>query len=139
MKLSEKVEKLEKRIQDQNDAIETIATYMVRIMEENDELWKYIMRLKIKGKETPFYKLENNNQKFRSRTPPPLQEPKTTPKEQVYCNRRISDYKNDNLNTIIKLFKEWRDGDAADKFSNKVFMNELEYKYIERCIHNKQI
>ncbi|KAK6587758.1 hypothetical protein RS030_81340 [Cryptosporidium xiaoi] len=138
MQLSERVALLERRIRDQNDAIEAIATHMVSIMEENDELWKYIMRVRTKGREVPLCRPENN-QKFRSRTPPPLQEPRAAPKEQAYCNRRVCDYETESLDTIFGLFEKFKGRNAIDKFSNKVLVTELASKYIERYINNRQI
>ncbi|KAH7646963.1 hypothetical protein FG379_002654 [Cryptosporidium bovis] len=129
MQLSERVALLERKIRDQNDAIEAIAAYMVSIMEENDELWKYIMRLRTKGREAPLCRPENN-QKFRSRTPPPLQEPRAAPKEQAYCNRRACDYKNESLDTILRIFGKFKCRNTIDKFSNKILVTELASKYI---------
>ena len=119
MNLSERVDRLEQKVRDQNDVIETVVTYAIGILEENDQLWKYIMRRRIEGIEFPFHELDRNKQKFRSKTPPPLQEPKVTPKEQTHCYRGISHYSKRDLERILKRFRGWIDRDEVCGFLNE--------------------
>ncbi|KAF7456128.1 hypothetical protein HWI79_3288 [Cryptosporidium felis] len=105
MFFEERINHLEKKVDEQNEAIREIAFYMFEILDENDKLWKHVM--KNMSEEINRNSCTSNSTSrcgFRSKTPPPLSEPKVSAGNQTANSDGINRF--DGKFAILKLKKE---------------------------------
>ncbi|KAJ1611279.1 hypothetical protein OIY81_1603 [Cryptosporidium canis] len=119
MILYDRLNNLERRVNEQNEAIKKIALYALEILDENDILWKHIMRdISTRANESSNRKIIDPAPRFRSKTPPPLEEPKSPKREQTMKVRKVLEELNDEIVLSIlkkeaeqiKKCKRWRKG-----------------------------
>lgn len=113
-----RINRLEKVVKEQSDAIKDIASYVLDILHENDQLWKYIVEnQKLNIESNNLYSKDSHlsskgrvrcseqsqgKVKFRSSTPPPLIEPLQS-RNEYYSDKNSSGY---TENPYLKLQSE---------------------------------
>ncbi|KAK9174413.1 hypothetical protein CmeUKMEL1_00815 [Cryptosporidium meleagridis] len=104
MLLDDRISNLEDKVNEQNEAIKKIALYALEILDENDRLWKHIMKdITMRHNRTSSQSTNEPIFRFRSKTPPPLKEPNLPEKEQSLKVRRgIEKFNNDVFLSILK-------------------------------------
>ncbi|KAH8584711.1 uncharacterized protein ELE39_000662 [Cryptosporidium sp. chipmunk genotype I] len=102
MMLDDRISNLERKVNEQNEAIKKIALYALEILDENDRLWKHIMKdITMRHHGSFLQKLNEPTLRFRSKTPPPLNEPNLPEKEQS-LRRGTGKLSGDILLSILK-------------------------------------
>ncbi|OII74662.1 uncharacterized protein cubi_00215 [Cryptosporidium ubiquitum] len=105
MILDDRLSNLERKVNEQNEAIKKIALYSLEILDENDRLWKQIMKdIFIKKYGSLHRKTSEPTLRFRSKTPPPLNEPNFIKEEQsLRVRKRIEEFNKDMVSSILKM------------------------------------
>lgn len=105
MMLSDRLSSLERKVDEQNEAIKKIALYALEILDENDRLWKHIMKDISERKKEPYcQKIAESALRFRSKTPPPLNEPRSPQKERTLKVRKVIEgFNNDVVLSMLKM------------------------------------
>ncbi|EAK88385.1 hypothetical protein [Cryptosporidium parvum Iowa II] len=103
MLLVDRISNLEEKVNEQNEAIKKIALYTLEILDENDRLWKHIMKdITMKHNRSSPQNINEHIFRFRSKTPPPLKEPNLPEKEQSFKVRRGTEkFNNDVFLSIL--------------------------------------
>lgn len=97
MILDDRISNLERKVNEQSEAIKKMALYSLEILDENDRLWKHIMKdFSMKKCGSFCQKTSQPKIRFRSKTPPPLNEPNFIEKERsLKVTKRIEELNED--------------------------------------------
>lgn len=125
MMLNDRLSRLERKVDEQNEAIKKVALYAIEILEENDRLWKHIMNdIAEKKKESYGQKIAEPTLRFRSKTPPPLSEPKSPQREQTLKVRKVIEGLNSDM--ILSMLKmEMEQAKNCTKACNRRYPEKL--------------